>query len=272
MVGVTGQDDPHVAARHDSREPVGLTQRHQFDDEHRRRHRRVVQDEHRPVRCRAGELVAQPHELVVGEMAAVVTRCGAVEHHDPQARDPVDAVARDRREAVGRRRGAQQLAAERRPLVVVAHRVDDRGAQVARERFDHRPQPPVGDGGAAVGEITGQQQARHRGPGVHDRAGRGLQVRVCVHPAVRQFPAVDEVDVAELDQGVAWHPGRRCRRHRWHRRRGRHRCHRWPGRHRRHGVSPSGGAWSPAPAPRSASTAGRPRCRPPSRRPRACRP
>ena len=75
---------------------------------HRRRDRRVVQRQDRAVLGRRGEHVAQPGQLVVGQLAVVPAGDAGVEADDPQAGDVVHAVLRRLRLL------AEQLAGVRR--------------------------------------------------------------------------------------------------------------------------------------------------------------
>lgn len=135
-----------------------------------------------------GELGGEPRELLGGESPLGAARQGAVEHDDAQPADPHDVV-------VGLRPGpVQELPAERRALVVVAHRVDERRPDPLRRRLDDRPQRAIGGRVAGVGEVAGEHESGDGQPGALDGVERNANV-------VEPLRPVDvDMEVRQLDE------------------------------------------------------------------------
>ena len=132
LVGMTGEDpdDPIAVARHHRFQGSRLTH-----DERRvvvRRTRQatgMVEHDQVAPRCRRPHFVFQPSELRCPQGAASFSRNRRVEHDHPQ---PVDEPAVVVRPLVVGTLLAQNDATERRPVIVVAEREEDRGASTAK--------------------------------------------------------------------------------------------------------------------------------------------
>jgi hypothetical protein len=161
----------------------------------RHRDRRVVHGQHGAELGRGGQLLAQPLELDVVELAVVEARDAGVERDDAEPAHVVHAVL----EAVVV--GVEQLPGVRRPLVVVAHHPHHLRAEAGRDRLDHLAQPAVGLRLAAVGEVAGEHQDV-RGPLQPGQpVERQVQPGLGLDHAVLAQPAAEQVDVAEVGDG-----------------------------------------------------------------------
>jgi hypothetical protein len=109
-VGVPGQHQPHVRARHGVRQVLPAQQANGRGERRRARQRRVVQGEHRAGGRGFGELGAQPVQLLRVQRPVRVAGDRAVQHDDPQVADADAVVERFR----GRRLAQQVLRAARR--------------------------------------------------------------------------------------------------------------------------------------------------------------
>ena len=157
---MAGEDRADVAALEHLGEARLVAQLHRDREVEHARHRRVVHREDRAVRRRDGELLGEPVELGVADLAVVVAGHGRVEGDDAQAVDVVDAV-----DGRSRRRIAEQGATEGAAFVVVAHDPDDLRTEPAGRGVDDAADAVVRVGFAAVGEIAGE----------HDRLGAGAR-------------------------------------------------------------------------------------------------
>ena len=102
------------------------------------------------MRRRDRQLLGEPVELLVRHLAVVMARHRRVERDDPQAVHVVDAIHRARTAAAF----VEQPAAERRPVVVVAHDPDHLRAEAFGDRIDDAADAVVGVGFALVGEVA----------------------------------------------------------------------------------------------------------------------
>ena len=158
----------------------------------------MVHREDRAERRGGGEHLGQPGELLVAQLAVVVTGHRRVEGDEPQPVELVDAV--DGTHRIGECL-VQQLGAERRAIVVVAHHPEHAGAEARGERLDERAQVGVGIALAEVDEVAGEddrRRARRRTP--RSTSSARVSRAVASTRSNRRDAGRAQVGVAEVQQ------------------------------------------------------------------------
>ena len=145
---------------------------------------------------RCGERVAEPAELVVGDLAVVPPRHAGVEADDPQSGDVVDPVLG----FVGLL--AEQLAGVRRPFVVVAHAPHDLRADRVGVRLDEVAQCAVGIRLPEIGEVAGEHECLRRRVDPRQPVERRAETRDSVDRAVLPGVTGQEMRVAHVGDDV----------------------------------------------------------------------
>jgi hypothetical protein len=196
-VQVPGQDPAHIGGPEHGGQPAFLAELDPAGHRDRARDRRMVQGQQGAVRCRPGQDVPEPDELIIGEFAVVLAGHGRIEDDDAQAAEQVHPVHR----FLGGF-GVQQPGSERRSPIMVAHRPDHLRTQLGGERLDHGPESPVRVRPAGVGQVAGEDDRGRPYRRMPDPVEQPGQLRIAVDLAVQPFVIAHEVGVAEMQQGV----------------------------------------------------------------------
>jgi hypothetical protein len=97
---------------------------------------------------------------------------------------------------------AEQLGAEVRPVVVVAHHPEQFGAHALRGRLDDAAQLRVGVRLALVGEIAGDDDGVGSTAGRLDVTDQPFDVLGTIHTAVEAIAVCEQVSVAEVEKEI----------------------------------------------------------------------
>ena len=164
----------------------------------------MVDRQYRPVRGRVREHVAQPRELVVGEIAVVIAGDRGVEGDDAQSADVEHPVLGSRGPGPGLVGGVLvvQGLGEAGRVVVVADHPDHLRAHGRGGLFDAVPQPLVGVDLADVRQVAGEHQRVRSAAGSDQPIEGAIEVGPAVHRAVELAAAAEQMGVAQMRQDV----------------------------------------------------------------------
>ena len=198
VVQVTAEDATDIRPLHDRRQPVLVAQFDERQQSERTRHGWVVQCEQGSVRGGDLELVREPLELRLGDLAVVMAGNRGIQRDDPQPVDVEDAVDGLR----GIRVFVEQPAPERDALVVVAHHPDHLGAEALGCGLDDGAQPLIRVGASRVGEIAREHDGLGPGAGLLETLEQRDEIAVGVDSVVQEVTGRHEVGVGEVQDEV----------------------------------------------------------------------